>query len=203
VSDAEHPIDHFKHAEIERSDIFDRAREVEARGGDRLRQLRMKSSAVVRSSDSPQRKYWQLIQITNDASAIVSPSTPCKQGCSFCCHIPVPISLSEALRLAAASGKKLDQGAGQSALLATEQLDDLQRFVGVPCPFLVANECSVYNDRPITCRAHHVIEADASKCDATKNEEPIASIDLSWLSFAAAEITVHEPYADIREFFHE
>ncbi len=184
-------------------DVFDRAREVEARGGDRLRQLRMKSSVVIRSSDSPQRKYWRLTQITDEANAIVAPSTPCKQGCSHCCHIPVPISLGEAMKLAAVSGRKLDISAGQSASIAAEQIDSMQRFIGVPCSFLVNNECSVYKDRPITCRAHHVIEADATKCDATKNQEPIASIDLSWLSFAAAEITVNEPYADIREFFHE
>ena len=45
----------------------------------------------------------------------------------------------------------------------------------IPCPFLIANECSIYPVRPIVCRTH-IVDSDPEKCNANRRRDgnPIA-----------------------------
>lgn len=158
--------------------VQERADEISARSAGRMIRLQEKTNKIVRSQISPERKYIRLVEISNEAKSIIDPSTPCRRGCSFCCHIALPISLSEARTLEIASGRKLlpsaaHAPASDNANAAVAALEEnIGRFQGKPCPFLVKDECSVYDSRPI-CRTHHVIEADNSKCDVSLGRKPV------------------------------
>lgn len=82
----------------------------------------------------------------------------CRRGCTHCCHYPLTISLSEGLLLYRAL-KERDQWHAQLKR-------DLERHSGltfgtapeawllaeIPCPLLVEQRCSAYEQRPFRCR---------------------------------------------------
>lgn len=76
----------------------------------------------------------------------LAPSAPtkmqCDRGCSWCCHKAVRISPLDAIGAAAA---RLDDRFDY-----TVQENDRR-----PCPLLRDGRCSVYAERPVTCRAFH------------------------------------------------
>ena len=89
----------------------------------------------------------------------------CKAGCTPCCFLRVKTSAPEVLTLAA-----------QIASLPQKRRDTLERRVhraakqaktlnnqawntrGPGCPLLEDGQCSVYDSRPLACRAHHSLE---------------------------------------------
>lgn len=107
----------------------------------------------------------------------------CRPGCGACCAQLVPLSEAEALRLARLvqqmPAPRRDQILGRFRLLRqrledaglwerlrdTEALPDLEVrrrigieyfSLGVPCPFLENQSCSIYPDRPMRCREYFV-----------------------------------------------
>jgi Fe-S-cluster containining protein len=76
------------------------------------------------------------------------PDAGCKGLCTDQCST-IPIFDFELERLEAVTGRKLPtMSAGEEIgglLLGTE--------IGTPCPMLVMGRCSVYDDRPLICRA--------------------------------------------------
>lgn len=99
----------------------------------------------------------------------------CKKGCSFCCADRFEISAVEALYLKAGFDqlptetqvliqKNLELGAGQAG--SNEALP------GQHCPMLVDGACSVYQHRPITCRAYGLLvswQGQISTCSLNFN----------------------------------
>src|SRR5258708_9327703 len=155
------------------ADIHARAAAIEARFGT-INWHRSAVKATVRSPNTKQWKITRLVEIADEAMKVVAPSTACKRGCSACCHIALPIALSKAKELSALTGRHLRYHIGKIA--SVKGIDkDVARFKGVPCPFLVNDECSVYEARPIQCRVHHVIEADAVRCEPHQTEEKATS----------------------------
>lgn len=116
------------------------------------------------------------------AEARAGRSVSCKKGCGACCRQMVPISQSEAHILAdlvaampaerkqtiLARFQNARQVLEQSGLL--QELNDREHWpaghtkdiglryfaLGIPCPFLEDESCSIYPDRPITCREYLV-----------------------------------------------
>ena len=87
----------------------------------------------------------------------------CRKGCSFCCRLRVTATPLEVIRIAAA----MDPGR-RSTVLATADaiagLDERQRLARkLPCPLLLEGACSVYEIRPLTCRA--LLSRSASICE--------------------------------------
>lgn len=87
----------------------------------------------------------------------------CRKGCSFCCHLKVTATTLEVIRIAAVLGADR-----RSAVLSTAEaiagLDDRQRLASkVPCPLLIEGACSIYEVRPLTCRA--LLSRSASLCE--------------------------------------
>lgn len=150
-------------------------------------------------------RYDLLVKITDRLAEMVSSQTPCRRGCSLCCYQAVPMPRQEALRLAAASGRELHEAAGRPmngpTLLALH--NNAQRYTGAVCPFLDGTDCSIYAARPIACRAHHVIEDDASKCDTANPGQRIAKFDITFCEGALAEASMQDTWADIREWFQK
>ena len=108
-------------------------------------------------------------------------SISCKAGCGACCRQLVPITPTEAYNLRdlieslpeprrsdirarfAEARRKLDEAGLLEKLLHPETVGDELRAVGmeyfrlgIACPFLEAESCSIYPDRPIACREYLV-----------------------------------------------
>jgi Fe-S-cluster containining protein len=115
----------------------------------------------------------------------------CRSGCAACCRQPVPVAPSEARALAAlvaalpeaerravaarfAAARAAVAAAGldaAAAAIATMRRDDWIDFrnahvaAGIACPFLAAETCSIYADRPIACR-ELLMTSPAAECAA-------------------------------------
>jgi len=98
-------------------------------------------------------------------------SVACKAGCDHCCHQSVGVTTPEALAIVAHLKQVLPVAelAAFAALIAerfarTRELSADQRFSpDLPCPFLVAGQCSIYEVRPLVCRGMNSL--DAKECE--------------------------------------
>ncbi len=99
----------------------------------------------------------------------------CGKGCSHCCNLWVSVSALEALALA-----KLARKRGDETMERIRDANDFtQRFSHGdrgehphPCPFLESNLCSIYDDRPASCRQAASEAADiCARSIFTTNEE--------------------------------
>jgi Fe-S-cluster containining protein len=78
------------------------------------------------------------------------PSVGCKGLCTISCST-VPVFAIELEQLEAATGRKLP-----TVLIEDDQF--LGGEIGAPCPLLVMRRCSVYDQRPLICRAFGAVE---------------------------------------------
>lgn len=117
-------------------------------------------------------------------------SISCRAGCGACCRQPVPVSMPEAFLLFELlagqpkdrravvlarfeSAKEVLQANGfdDRSLELSENLEDgkvaalaLDYFrLGLPCPFLEAESCSIHSFRPMSCR-EHLVTSPAALC---------------------------------------
>lgn len=117
-------------------------------------------------------------------------SISCAAGCGACCRQPVPISLSEAIRLrelvanlpterqqqvrerfAAALATLRDHGLLDEfeTMTADSSAADLEEIglryfrLQIACPFLEDESCSIHPDRPLACR-EYLVTSPAENC---------------------------------------
>lgn len=162
----------------------------------------------VMTENAPRLTKYIMLRVVADAfSEAIAPHVPCRKGCNQCCHISVAIFEPEARILAAASGRtmtKVERGLQESAEALTESQ---AKYYGVPCPFLKDGECSVYEARPMACRAHHSLCDTAEQCDTRGqvigSAPTVATLKISQdFQAATAELfMLDQVAADIREFF--
>jgi|YNPBryBLVA2012_1023415.scaffolds.fasta_scaffold00180_13 Fe-S-cluster containining protein len=127
----------------------------------------------------------------------------CRAGCGACCSQLVPVSETEAWRLAqvvaglpaarqAVVRRRFRQAIERLAaagllerLRHTERLADLEArrrigmeyfCLGIPCPFLEEQNCSIYPDRPLRCR-EYLVTSPAAHC-ADPRPETIEMVPL-------------------------
>ena len=158
-----------------------------------------KLPAQVRSLNAATRsKLHRIYQVAEDLSNVRRPFVACKKGCSSCCHMNVSITKAEAERLAKASGRSM-------ARIAAAPRHARDKFAGKPCPFLDSHgACSVYVDRPLSCRKHSSFFESASACDpSVMNNIEVPQVAFSVLDEAlfAASGMDGALVADIRDFF--
>jgi Fe-S-cluster containining protein len=117
----------------------------------------------------------------------------CRAGCAACCRHPVPVSESEARalkrlvdampqprrtqvreRFAAAVRRLADNGllervrdTSPAGRLLAVALDYLR--LGLPCPFLEDESCSIYPDRPVACR-EYLVTSPPEECSRPAEE---------------------------------
>ncbi len=126
----------------------------------------------------------------------------CKKGCGACCRQLVPISEVEARRIRdlvnempeprrsqvrarfAEARRRLEEAGLLEKLLHVEKCTDDEAFplavkyfkLGIPCPFLEEESCSIHPDRPIICR-EYLVTSPAENC-ARLGEAPLTRIKL-------------------------
>ncbi len=113
----------------------------------------------------------------------------CRAGCGACCRQLVPVSRVEARRLLAlveslpeprrtrvrerfAAAARAIRAAGLADMLLHPTVEQahmlrdagLRYFrLGVPCPFLEDESCSIYEERPVICR-EYLVTSPAERC---------------------------------------
>lgn len=112
------------------------------------------------------------------------PLTPCRAGCSACCHMATAISRVEAQVIAHETGRTLAQPDPARLLTAADfvenaDLDEaefrrhkqamrqrlMDAYTGVRCTFLGHDErCTIYAHRPVVCRTHLSLDVDNLMC---------------------------------------
>ncbi len=115
------------------------------------------------------------------AHPLVKQFSPCKMGCSACCHTQVSVTEDEAevLSQKISAGLVIDNGLLK---LQSETRDDSSAFYKMKhedrkCIFLdEAGACRVYEDRPSVCRTNAVL-GEADQCDTTDSIKPIRLIN--------------------------
>lgn len=75
---------------------------------------------------------------------VIKPDAVCKSGCSHCCKIPVQVSIVEAAYIQEKTGAKANDLLNNSVRAPAQAKND--------CPFLVNDNCSIYEYRPFHCR---------------------------------------------------
>jgi Fe-S-cluster containining protein len=148
----------------------------------------------------------------------------CKSGCGACCRQLVPVTESEAyllLELIETMPKKRRNEIWQrfdDAVEMLEELDFVERLeelnelnsneirelgeqyfqLGIPCPFLEKESCSIYHNRPLACR-EYLVTSPAINC-STPQPEFIEIVPMAAsVSVAAAQIDEPLHSAYVRE----
>ncbi len=89
----------------------------------------------------------------------------CEPGCDLCCHLPVILSVPEALIVGQYVKEKFDEKERRKFVeRAQKKLDDVRKGENPfgPCAFLENHRCSIYRVRPLSCRKWHSMNMD--KC---------------------------------------
>lgn len=125
----------------------------------------------------------------------------CRAGCTACCHHIVPVAPSEQRNIAALVKAMPEPRQGEvrgrfAAALSrvadaglAGKLDDPETATSaelglayfglrIPCPFLETGKCSIYADRPLTCR-EHTVTTPAEHCE-DPGPDRIAVLTLEW-----------------------
>jgi Fe-S-cluster containining protein len=106
-------------------------------------------------------------QETIDEVIAEAPKIGCGAGCAHCCYQNVEATIPEAILVAAHLADPSDprRDAVLTAAAARRRMSDKQRRrAGRACPLLIDNRCSVYEDRPLMCRA--MLAVDGDQCGA-------------------------------------
>jgi Fe-S-cluster containining protein len=140
----------------------------------------------------------------------------CRAGCGACCRQAVPVAEAEARaiaalveampeprrttvreRFAAASTRLQDTAQASRRIdIADDKtaIDVGNRYfgLGVPCPFLEDESCSIYADRPLRCR-EYLVTSPAAACAAmvpgTVRKAPLAGAPSSALFAVGKAVT--------------
>ncbi|HCG0885746.1 YkgJ family cysteine cluster protein [Pseudomonas aeruginosa] len=149
------------------------------------------ANRLERAKLSPLKKLEAIYELLGEIGAYVAPSTPCRKGCSSCCHFAVTVSEIEVQYIEAHTKyKRLKQ-----ALPAED-------FHGQACPFLRHNSCSIYSARPFVCRRQHSLAPSPEWCAPEKSfAGEFPQLKSSELETAFDALRVSSPVWDIRQVF--
>jgi Fe-S-cluster containining protein len=171
--------------------------------GDKADELTRRLRKLVVSNQSVRSKVRALYQLVDEHSSYTKGHTACKKGCGHCCHIAAPISKVEAEMIGEATG--IEPKPIKPGVLIGDQSGNILGFdwgYHNPCAFLKDGSCSIYEHRPLTCRAHFNLDQDELLCriQSTEVGHMVPYMDMSRYRFTYALI-VGAKLADIREFF--
>ncbi len=129
----------------------------------------------------------------------------CRKGCGACCRQLVPVSRTEAERLlSTVAALPVERravlearfAAAEAALAAADlkerkgrpdrELSIAYFALGVPCPFLEEESCSIHPDRPLVCR-EYLVTSPAELC-AGPEQEGVTPVPVPKVSLAARSL---------------
>ena len=96
----------------------------------------------------PAIKIKRIHVITDLAFRHATGRAACSRGCSHCCYIAVALTTVEAKAI----GEQIGVESKNIADVAPRDPKSFSR--DTPCPFLENDECSIYEHRPLECRAN-------------------------------------------------
>lgn len=154
---------------------------------------------VATTNASTRSKLRKIYEVADELSRVREPFVACGKGCASCCHMNISITSAEAELLAKASGRR-------PATLVRSPEHAADAFSGQPCPFLDGQRrCTVYADRPLSCRKHASFFQDDGPCHpSVMNEIEVPQMAFSGLDqalFAVSGEHRNPILADIRDFF--
>ncbi len=129
-------------------------------------------------------------------------SVSCRKGCGACCRQLVPVSRTEGERLLALvktlPGEQRERlrerfaaaetiigqaGLADRAGRSDRELSLAYFALGIPCPFLEDESCSIHPDRPLVCR-EYLVTSPAELC-AGPSQEGVTPVAVPKVSMAA------------------
>jgi Fe-S-cluster containining protein len=129
----------------------------------------------------------------------------CRKGCGACCRQLVPISRTEGeallalvegmpqgrrkavrARFAAAEAAITAAGLAERGTRSDREMSMAYFSLGVPCPFLEDESCSIHPDRPLVCR-EYLVTSPAELC-AGPQQEGVRPVAVPKLSLAAQRL---------------
>lgn len=178
-----------------------RARQITARLAPQTRELEALANQALRATKTATkiaalRSMMRLVHVAaRDIAA-------CGRGCSSCCHQAVLLNAEEAAYIGAEIATKPQKVAHFVKQGKTKAEAD--KHYGDPCPFLVDQQCSIYESRPLACRTLYNLDADALLCTVVPGDAPqVPYLDhrqfTEVIAFSFMK-TAHR-FADIRDFF--
>lgn len=128
-----------------------------------VRHLAKLMGGARRASASSAAAHWRRLY---DRSVPQDFALACKEGCAHCCHQIVLVYAPEAFRIAAQVGERAEAAAAMRKAAGTWS-DAASRSANarMTCPLLSNNCCSIYDGRPLNCRAFVAI--DVRECIST------------------------------------
>ncbi len=140
------------------------------------------------------------------AAAEAGKAISCRKGCGACCRQLVPISRTEGealvalveampkeqrkalrARFAAAEARIAGAGLADRAGRSDRELSIAYFALGVACPFLEDESCSIHRDRPLVCR-EYLVTSPAELCAAGPAQEGVTPVPVPKLSLAARRL---------------
>ena len=110
----------------------------------------------------------------------------------------ISVTKLEASQLSRATGRK-------AVDLTQSKSHSVNEFFGRPCPFLVKDQCSVYEDRPLACRKHASYYTSNWACKTDNLEiQGVPMVQFTGLDEALFMVSADDGQpvvADIRDFF--
>ncbi len=149
---------------------------------------------IKRAKINSKKKLDSLYSFMNELYTFARNYTPCKKGCSHCCHYKVTVSEVEIAHIEKHTKKKRNK-----------QFSPIRDFHGSPCPFLKKGACSIYGARPFVCRRHVTLTKTDTWCNPKiSNTEKFPLLKFSCVDeafdYIRQESESFETY-DIREVF--
>lgn len=154
------------------------------------REENLQSEYKQRSGSDLENLAW-LFAFMDELNGVVDQHTPCKAGCSACCHYAVMVSEIEVRVIEANTSHR-----------RAESRRSVKQAHGTPCPFLRQDRCSIYAVRPFTCRRHVTLDATPKWCATDVcNDVELKQIRFSEVAAVFDELRQRQAYGDIREWF--
>jgi Fe-S-cluster containining protein len=136
------------------------------------------------------------------AAAEAGQAISCRKGCGACCRQLVPISRTEgerllevveampedrrktlALRFEQAEAALAQAGLSFPSAMSDRELSAAYFALGIPCPFLEEESCSIHPERPLICR-EYLVTSPAALC-AMPGQDGVTPVAVPKLSLAA------------------
>jgi Fe-S-cluster containining protein len=153
-------------------------------------------------ANNPAAKVKLLREMLDPVTAAANGLAACGKGCSRCCHINVTLSAEEAEIIGKEIGVKPVMPARFIKL--DEREETMADHYGTPCPFLVNEQCSIYESRPLACRTLFNMDSDALLCTVVPGDPPkVPYLDHRNFTNVIVRAFMDSPlrYADLRDFF--